>query len=198
MKKNRISESEVLDSGEIPPNRDPAKNIPVFLVIGLSILAISIFSSLNIVFQKSRAEASICISENFFWITGAPWIPEGLYRLSRKELEQNFPELLQLASTEQVSQKTCPTISAIQYNTGLPQQINLPPAVANVFFLPISINTAGKEILSSLPGIGPVLAEKIIHRRETMGLFRSKEELLSISGIGHKKLGRLIDYIVVN
>ena len=197
MKKNRINESRVLNSADKKLHREPAKNIPVFLVIGLCILAINIFSSFNIAFQKNRAAATNKI-DNFFWITGSAKITEGLYLLSMKQLEQIFPELLPLVSTISAAQKPDSIISAIQYNSGMPQQITLPPAVANVFFLPISINTAGKEILSTLPGIGPVLAEKIIRRRENRGLFRSKEELLNISGIGPKKFHRLVDYIILD
>jgi competence ComEA-like helix-hairpin-helix protein len=198
MKKNRLSESRGLNSADTKLHREPEKNIPVFLVIGLCILAQTIFSSFNIAFQKNRVEASTDTINNFFWITGSAKITEGLYLLSRKQLEQNFPELLPFVSTKSAAQKSDSIISAIQYNSGLPQQITLPPTVANVFFLPISINTAGKEILSTLPGIGPVLAEKIIQRRENRGLFQSKEELLNISGIGPKKFDRLVDYIIVH
>jgi len=80
----------------------------------------------------------------------------------------------------------------------VPQPVNLPPAVANIFFEPISINRAGKEILSTLPGIGPMLAERIVLRREAKGPFRSKDELLHISGIGPKKFARLVDTIILD
>ena len=198
MKKNRISQSEILNSADKKLYREPKKNIPVFLAIGLFILAINIFSSLTTALQKNSVEASTDKTDTFIWITGSPKTTEGLYFLSRNQLKENFPELFPLIPDKLKSQKPGSLISAFQYNSGLLQQITLPPAVANVFFLPIPINTAGKEILSNLPGIGPVLAEKIIQRRMKEGLFRSKKELLKISGIGPKKFDRLVDYITAH
>jgi len=51
----------------------------------------------------------------------------------------------------------------------------------------ININTAGTSELEKLPGIGPATAKKIIDHRNKYGNFKSKEELLDISGIGPKK-----------
>ena len=196
MKKNRISESELLDSAENTLLPATVKDIPVFLVLGLCILAINIFSSPKTVFQKNFLTKNTV--ETFFWISGSTEIKEGLYHLSGKQLEQNFPGLLPLIEQKSVLQETDPRVSAFTYNSGQPQQIAIPPAVANIFFLPIPINSAGKDILSALPGIGPVLAEKIIHNREERGGFRSKKELLDIAGIGHKKFARLVDHIILD
>lgn len=50
------------------------------------------------------------------------------------------------------------------------------------------LNEAPKEKLVELPGIGPVLADRIIGYREKNGPFRDVNELLQIKGIGNKKL----------
>ncbi len=55
----------------------------------------------------------------------------------------------------------------------------------------VNINTAGTSELEKLPGIGPATAKKIIDHRNKYGNFKSKEELLDISGIGPKKYGEL-------
>ena len=55
----------------------------------------------------------------------------------------------------------------------------------------VNINTAGTRELEELPGIGPATAKKIIDHRNKYGSFKSKEELLNISGIGPKKYGEL-------
>jgi competence protein ComEA len=59
----------------------------------------------------------------------------------------------------------------------------------------ININTATKEELTLLPGIGEVYAERIILYREDHGAFSSPEELLNISGIGHHRLEQIKPYI---
>ncbi len=59
----------------------------------------------------------------------------------------------------------------------------------------VNINTAGTSELEKLPGIGPATAKKIIDHRNKYGSFKSKEELLDISGIGPKKYGDIKDYI---
>lgn len=51
---------------------------------------------------------------------------------------------------------------------------------------PISLNTAGAIELEALPGVGPVLAGRIVDWRTKHGRFSSIEELREVSGIGEK------------
>ncbi|MEW5922126.1 MAG: ComEA family DNA-binding protein [Bacillota bacterium] len=61
----------------------------------------------------------------------------------------------------------------------------------------ININTAGREQLESLPGIGAVKAQNIINYRQQNGPFHSIEDLLEVSGIGTKTLEGIRDLITV-
>ena len=50
----------------------------------------------------------------------------------------------------------------------------------------VNINTATKEELDTLPGIGESTATKIMNYREEKGKFKSIEEIKEVSGIGDK------------
>ena len=60
----------------------------------------------------------------------------------------------------------------------------------------IDINAATLEEFESLPGIGPVTAERIIRYRDINGRFDIVEDLTEVSGIGEKTLEKLRDRIV--
>ena len=61
----------------------------------------------------------------------------------------------------------------------------------------ININTANSNLLQSLPGIGPVLSERIVEYRDKNGLFSSIEDIREVSGIGEKKFEGIKDLICV-
>ena len=62
---------------------------------------------------------------------------------------------------------------------------------------PLNINTATIPELDQLPGIGPVLAQRIVDYRTTYGDYKAVEELLKVNGIGDAKLMEIIDLITV-
>ena len=55
----------------------------------------------------------------------------------------------------------------------------------------VDLNRAGVRELDALPGIGPVLAARIVAHRERHGPFRRPEELLAVRGIGPRLYARL-------
>ena len=62
---------------------------------------------------------------------------------------------------------------------------------------PVNINTASKRQLEALPGIGEVLAQRIIDYRSANGPFSSVDELVKVKGIGEKTLAKLKPYATV-
>ena len=61
----------------------------------------------------------------------------------------------------------------------------------------ININTADETALQMLPGIGPVLAQRIVDWRRINGNFTSAEDLLAVGGIGEAKLNEIRDFITI-
>jgi competence protein ComEA len=59
----------------------------------------------------------------------------------------------------------------------------------------IRINQADATALEELPGVGPVLAERIVAHREANGPFEAVEDLLEVPGIGEAKLASMRDLI---
>jgi competence protein ComEA len=61
----------------------------------------------------------------------------------------------------------------------------------------IDINRANAEQLVVIPGIGKVMAERIVQFRDKHGRFSRVEDLLKVKGIGEKSLEKLRPYIKV-
>lgn len=74
------------------------------------------------------------------------------------------------------------TNSATKATKGIPKDIN--------------INTADKEMLILLPGIGPVAAEAILAYRKDNGNFNSVDELTKVKGIGDKTLAKIKPFLM--
>jgi competence ComEA-like helix-hairpin-helix protein len=60
----------------------------------------------------------------------------------------------------------------------------------------VDVNTASRDELRVLPGVGPAIAQRIIERRERVGPFRSVDELFAIRGIGPVRRWKILDRVV--
>ena len=60
---------------------------------------------------------------------------------------------------------------------------------------PININTATVQELQTLPGIGPVLAQRIVDYRQAHGPFDTVGALIEVEGIGTGKLETVWDLV---
>lgn len=61
----------------------------------------------------------------------------------------------------------------------------------------ININSASQAQLEELPGIGPVIAARIVEYRQQHGPFKSIKQLMEVQGIGAKTFEALRDFITV-
>ena len=84
--------------------------------------------------------------------------------------------------------QTAPTTAATAPTQTVPEE--------TVSF-PVNINTADADTLTALPGIGQVLAERILAYRQQNGSFRAVEEITKVEGIGEKKAEAILDLITV-
>ena len=81
--------------------------------------------------------------------------------------------------------------------TSAPVMRSLPPAAperVEVWVGGLELNSAGKEELMTLPGIGEVLAERILAWREENGAFLTAQDLLLVKGIGEKTLEKILSF----
>lgn len=61
----------------------------------------------------------------------------------------------------------------------------------------VNINTASREELIKLKGVGPANADRIIEYREKHGPFQKAEDITKVKGIGEKKWEANRDVITV-
>lgn len=62
----------------------------------------------------------------------------------------------------------------------------------------VDLNQASAEELEALPGIGAVLAQRVIALRTSTGGFRAVEDLREVKGIGSKKFDRIKSLVTVS
>ena len=61
----------------------------------------------------------------------------------------------------------------------------------------VDLNHSPVDSLELLPGIGPILAQRIVSYRDSVGPYRSPEDLMKVRGIGFKLYDKIKPYLEV-
>jgi competence ComEA-like helix-hairpin-helix protein len=78
-----------------------------------------------------------------------------------------------------------------------PAPASIPPEPGRVRPKQVNINRASAAELTALPGIGTVMAQRIVDYRERHGKFRRLEDLNQVHGLGKRKLAALKEWVVL-
>lgn len=70
---------------------------------------------------------------------------------------------------------------------------SLPLCYYPFFLLPLPINRADKELLMTIKGVGPSLAETIVQHRQKTDVISNADDLRKIPGIGGKRAAALVN-----
>lgn len=138
--------------------------------------------------QVGRARVRNRLPGTYRVVTTEQWLERARIPVTGKLLPRSLTDLwVAFAATQE-------TLKPVQ-------PVRLYPATPGVARQPagglVNINTAGSELLQTLPGIGPKTAERIIEYRETVGRFKSADEIQNVKGIGPKKYEKLKPLITV-
>lgn len=109
------------------------------------------------------------------------FLPDEIPAPANVHLYSVSPRKLMIKSNQMVDMMTHPA--------------GIPARHAPFFFQSIPINSADKEMLMTVKGIGPTLAESIIDHRRRFGSIKSAADLTLIPGIGAKRAASLTPFL---
>ncbi|MBH0193391.1 MAG: helix-hairpin-helix domain-containing protein [Nitrospira sp.] len=87
--------------------------------------------------------------------------------------------------------------TAVGPNAATPEASNHIAAAGHAGPRLVDLNSATRDELESLPGIGAVLAQRVIAYRQSVGRFLAVEDLREVKGIGSKTFDRIKPWVTV-
>ena len=102
-----------------------------------------------------------------------------------------------LAASEPASVSANESDSAESIESDITSDTSDSSSSSEASIFPINLNTATAEELDTVPGIGEVIAGRILAYRDSVGQFQTVDELLNVKGIGEKKLEEMREYLTV-
>ena len=138
--------------------------------------------------QVARARVRNRLPGTYRVVTTEQWLERAGFPVTGRLLPQSLTDLwMAFAATQE-------TLKPVQ-------PVRLYPATPGVARQQagglVNINTADSGLLQTLPGIGPKTAERVIEYRETVGRFKSIDEIQDVKGIGPKKYEKIKALITV-
>lgn len=95
-------------------------------------------------------------------------------------------------SSENIAVATVPAVDSRTPPAGVGEERTLSSRSQRV-----DLNRATAADFDQLPGVGPVLAKRMVEYRKSVGRFHAVEDLRAVKGIGKKKLDQLKPFVTV-
>ena len=135
-------------------------------------------------FTRNEIRALLFLSSTFLAGLGIRWYQEGDPQTTPSQFDYSVQDSVFHARSSAVLAETTAGKPAAR------KKAKKSPARHS-----IDINTASKDELMLLPGIGETYAERIVIDRQDHGPFRSVDDLTRVKGIGTKTLARIREFI---
>src|SRR5437667_1874991 len=122
----------------------------------------------------------------------------GHWRRTHPELTERLERFDRASAPADVTVAEPPHPSMPRARPEAPPRRAVTPPKSTPLAQPVDINRASEDELRALPGVGAVLAARIVEARERDGPFASLDDLRRVRGLGRAKLERLASAIAVS
>ncbi len=124
------------------------------------------------------------------------------WQLTNRRKDETFQDLLTIFKEKEMKKRNVVMMILLTLAIAMPATLsfaapkqNTNQAVAQLE--KINVNTASADSLTTVPGIGPKTAERILTYRQQHGKFSAINDLLEVKGIGEKSLKKIGRYLTI-